>query len=247
MRRADRLFKIIQRLRRRRTVTTASELAETLEVSVRTIYRDIVHLVDSGVPIRGEAGVGYLLERSFDLPPLMFDEQEIEALVLGARVVRSWSDPALAVAAEDALAKVAAALPEGLKDRIESTPLFAMNFRRREEDMQSLAEVRRAIHQQRKLWLAYQDRSDNETSRIVRPLGLFYWGVTWTLGGWCELRDGFRSFRIDRIREYRALDLTFAPEVGKTLADLFRHYEAEAVRRDGETTTSATCGQPDES
>jgi predicted DNA-binding transcriptional regulator YafY len=226
MRRADRLFKIIQRLRRRSTVTTARELAEALEVSERTIYRDIAHLVDSGTPIRGEAGVGYLLERTFDLPPLMFDEQEIEALVLGARIVRSWSDPALAVAAEDALAKVQSALPQRLRERIDSTPLFAFNFRRRTGEMEALADIRRSIHRRRRLRLDYEDGEGTTSQRTVRPLGLFYWGVTWTLGAWCELRTDFRSFRIDRIRDFEPLE-PFADEAGKTLADLFRHHQAE--------------------
>ena len=228
MRRAERLFKIIQKLRRRRTVTTARVLAEKLEVSERTIYRDIAHLVESGVPIRGEAGVGYLLERSFDLPPLMFDDQEIEALVFGARVVRSWSDPALAAAAEDALAKIEAVMPPKLQERLERTPLFAFNFRRRTQEMEALAAVRSAIHERRKLRLVYEDSSAVPTQRTVRPLGLFFWGPTWTLGAWCELRQAFRSFRIDRIQEFDSLDLIFVEEPGKSLADLFLHYEAES-------------------
>ena len=233
MRRAERLFKIIQRLRRRPTVTTARTLSEALEVSERTIYRDIAHLMESGVPIRGEAGVGYLLERSFDLPPLMFDDQEIEALVFGARVVRSWSDPALAAAAEDALAKIESVMPPKLQERLEKTPLFAFNFRRRDQEMEALADVRQAIHRRKRLLLTYQDAELATSERVVRPLGLFFWGPRWTLGAWCELRQAFRSFRIDRISDFSLLDGQFVDEPGKTLADLFKHYEARSRAEEG--------------
>jgi predicted DNA-binding transcriptional regulator YafY len=134
MRRADRLFRIVQRLRRRTAVVTAARLAHELEVSERTIYRDVADLVASGVPIEGEAGVGYRLPRGgFDLPPLMFNEEEIEALVLGARVVKGWGDPALARAAEDVLTKVEAVLPPKLKGRIADATLFALNLREQKE------------------------------------------------------------------------------------------------------------------
>src|ERR1700736_2952047 len=127
MRRADRLFRIVQLLRRRK-LTTAKQLADELEVSERTVYRDVADLVGSGVPIRGEAGVGYALERGFDLPPLMFTEDELEALVLGARVVESWADASLAQAARQVLEKVEAVLPERLQDRVSRAALFAPGF-----------------------------------------------------------------------------------------------------------------------
>src|SRR5438067_8044689 len=126
MRRADRLFRIVQRLRRR-GATTARDLAQALEVSERTVYRDVRDLLLSGVPIQGEAGVGYALDRSFDLPPLMFDEEEIEALVLGARIVRAWADAKLARSAEEALQKIEAVLPSHLKDKLASTALYALD------------------------------------------------------------------------------------------------------------------------
>src|SRR5947209_20043905 len=127
MRRADRLFRIVQRLRRR-GATTARQLADALEVSERTVYRDIRDLTTSGVPIQGEAGVGYALDRSFDLPPLMFDETEIEALVLGARIVKAWADPQLAGAAEEALRKIESILPPRLRERLSEAALFAPGF-----------------------------------------------------------------------------------------------------------------------
>jgi predicted DNA-binding transcriptional regulator YafY len=228
MRRADRLFQIVQRLRRRASVVTAAELARELEVSERTVYRDVADLLASGVPIEGEAGVGYRLPRgAFDLPPLMFTEDEIEALVLGARVVKGWGDPALARAAEDVLAKVEVVLPPKLRDRIAGATLFALNMRRKDEFAPHLTLLRGAIRQKRKVDLDYVDRASQATTRTVWPLGLFYWGLTWTLGGWCELRTGFRNFRLDRIARAEVTDLRFVETPGRTLRDLFAYYREE--------------------
>src|SRR5436190_11772630 len=189
MRRADRLFQIVQKLRRRR-VTTAAQLGAALGVSERTIYRDIVDLSSSGVPILAEAGVGYALAKGFDLPPLMFTRDEVEALVLGARIVRAWADPALARAAEEALAKVENVLPESVKRRIPDAEVFAPDFHIDPEQRARLQPLREAIGDRRKLRLVYMDGGAQSTERVVRPLGLFFWGARWTLGAWCELRDG---------------------------------------------------------
>ncbi|MBW2312821.1 MAG: YafY family transcriptional regulator [Deltaproteobacteria bacterium] len=206
MRGADRLFQIVQILRARR-VTTAAQLAETLEVSERTVYRDVRDLMISGVPIEGEAGVGYALPRSFDLPPLMFNQRELESLVLGARLVKSWSDAELAEAADSALVKIEAVLPERLHARLDEISLFAPNYR--------------------------GERRDEEASqRTVRPIGLFFWGYNWTLTAWCELRDDFRSFRVDRIERLALQDDTFEPEPGKTLEDFLEQVTAP-VEGDG--------------
>src|SRR2546422_10946170 len=145
MRRADRLFRIVQRLRRR-GATTARQLAEALEVSERTVYRDTRDLLVSGVPIRGEAGVGYALDRSYELPPLMFDEEEIEALVLGARIVRAWADQKLARAAEEALQKIETVLPPRLKSRLGGTALLAPGFHVKAGMRNGLGDLRPAIH-----------------------------------------------------------------------------------------------------
>lgn len=241
MRRADRLFQIIQRLRRNRHPTIAAHLADVLGVSLRTVYRDIRDLVASGVPIRGEAGVGYVLSRSYDLPPLMFDEEEIEALVLGARVVRSWGDPALAAAADSVLSKVEGVLPEPLRDRVAGAALFALN-RPRKADGEMLGQLRIAIRGRRRVRLVYGDRHEQETDRIVQPLGLFYWGLLWTLGAYCELRQGFRTFRIDRIQRASLLDDSFPTVPGRTLADLFAHYAIEAEAEDAERARAAAHG-----
>jgi len=231
VRRADRLFQVIQLMRRKRVVTAAT-LAAELEVSERTIYRDIRDLVLSGVPIEGEAGVGYMLRKGFDLPPLMFTEQEIEAMVLGARVVSSWGDAALARAANDALARVESALPERLRTRLEGTPLYAPGFHVRPEVVEYLARVRGAIDGGCKLWISYADPSGSATERTVRPLGLFFWGYAWSVTAWCELRTDFRSFRLDRIRDLSVLEDRFVPEGGRTLDDYFRGMDGhEASKR----------------
>jgi predicted DNA-binding transcriptional regulator YafY len=224
MRRADRLFQIIQLLRRKR-VLTAALLADELEVSERTVYRDIRDLVSSGVPIEGEAGVGYMLRRGFDLPPLMFSEAEIEAMVLGARVVTSWGDAGLAKAAGEALARVEAALPDRLKMRLNQTPLYAPGFHVPQPMMAYLASLRSAIDERRRTHLIYNAPDAPQTDRCVRPLGLFFWGYTWSLTAWCELRQDFRSFRLDRIEQLDVLEERFAEEPGRTLDDYFRRMD----------------------
>jgi predicted DNA-binding transcriptional regulator YafY len=226
MRRADRLFQIIQLLRRRH-VLTAAAIAEDLEVSERTVYRDIADLVRSGVPIAGEAGVGYTLRRGFDLPPLMFIEEEIEALVLGTRVVSSWADEGLAKAAESALARIEAALPDRLKVKVTGSRLFAPGFHVSHAIAGTLAELRKAIDARQKVHLDYTDADGAVTERTVRPLGLFFWGNKWSLTAWCELRSDFRAFRLDRMQAMTAQPETFGPEPGKELDDFFRKMEAE--------------------
>jgi predicted DNA-binding transcriptional regulator YafY len=229
VRRADRLFQIVQLLRRRARVTAAS-LAQELEVSPRTIYRDVQDLVLSGVPIQGEAGVGYALPRTFDLPPLMFDETEIEALVLGARIVESWADPELARAARRVLSKVETVLPARLRDRIPDAALFAPGFHVRAATTAGLATLRAAIKGRRKVGLQYRDRGDAPSRRTVHPLGVFYWGASWSLGAWCELRQGFRNFRLDRVTTLDVQSETFEDAPGRTLRDFFEHYQDEAQR-----------------
>jgi predicted DNA-binding transcriptional regulator YafY len=222
MRRADRLFQIIQFLRTRR-VTTAAWLAERLEVSERTIYRDIKDLVTSGVDIEGEAGIGYVVRRGFDLPPLMFNAEEINALVLGARIVNSCADPALATAADSVLSKIETVLPEGMKKSLDQTRLFAPLMQIQTDVASHMATVRIAADNQNKIQLVY-GRADGEVSeRIIWPLGLFFWGTVWTIGAWCEFRQDFRIFRLDRIHSLVKLEQVYPLEQGKTLADLIEH------------------------
>lgn len=218
MRRADRLFQVIQLLRRR-NVVTAAWLASELEVSERTVYRDVRDLVLSGVPIEGEAGVGYMLRRGFDLPPLMFTDAEIEAMALGARIVTSWGDAALAKAAGEALARVESVLPDRLRSRLNETRLFAPGFHVPRAVIDRLPQLRSAMESRRKVRLAYTAADGAETDRVVRPIGLFFWGYGWSLAAWCELRTAFRSFRLDRIRALEVLDERFHEEPGRTLDD----------------------------
>ncbi len=234
VRRADRLFQLIQVLRRK-PVVTAAYLARELEVSERTVYRDIRDLVGSGVPIEGEAGVGYMLRKGFDLPPLMFTEREVEALVLGARVVQSWGDAALAKAATDALNRVEAALPERLRAQMDRTPLYAPGFHVRQDVLARLSELRGAIDGSQKVELSYLDVRGEQTERTVRPLGLFFWGAVWSLEAWCELRNDSRAFRLDRMQGVKVTRETFEPEPGKTLADMLAKHRDEqpwTVNRD---------------
>jgi predicted DNA-binding transcriptional regulator YafY len=218
MRRADRLFQIVSLLRRRR-FTTAAWLGERLEVSERTVYRDIADLVASGVPIEGEAGVGYRLGKDFDLPPLMFDREEIQALVLGARMVEAWADDDLRRAARSALDKVEAALPAKTRGEVEQTALFALGLKLEPSTRAMLRPIRAAIGDRRKLSFGYRDKVETITERTVRPLGIYFWGSTWTLAAWCEMRTGFRNFRVDRISELRVENDRFELESPVTLED----------------------------
>jgi predicted DNA-binding transcriptional regulator YafY len=224
VRRADRLFEIIQLLRRRR-VMTAEALAERLEVSVRTVYRDLRDLERAGTPIRGEAGVGYTLARDYDLPPLMFDEEELEALVVGARVVAGFADPALGAAAGRALAKIESVLPPRLRGRVEGTLLFTPGVVLSAEMTRHLPLLREAISTRRRVTLDYA-RDGEQSRRVVRPLGAWFWGKTWTLATWCELRQGFRNLRLDRIQAVE-LGPPFEPEPGRTLEDFLAEVRAE--------------------
>ena len=230
MRRADRLFQIIQILRRRK-LTTAQRLAEELEVSDRTIYRDIQELMCCGVPIEGEAGVGYILRHGFDLPPLMFTHEELEALVLGTRIVSSWADAALARAAEDVLMKVDAVLPPQLKNRFAESPFYVPDFHVPDAMKAALMPLRGAITLRSKVFLAYGDADAKISERVVLPLGLFYWGATWTLAAWCELRDDFRNFRLDRIKQLTVLKQVFTDEPGRTLTDFFQRMACEEEKK----------------
>lgn len=205
MRRADRLFQIVQHLRARR-LTTASQLSSWLQVSRRTIYRDIQDLSLSGVPVEGEAGVGYRLSRGFDLPPIMFTFDEVEALVAGLRMVESWGGPSLGAASRSALSKVALALPRARRSTVEDTRLFAPDFHIDKSTGDTLDAIRQAVGEKRRLTFDYVDRGKKPSSRSVRPLGLFYWGATWTVAAWCESRRDFRNFRLDRMSAVAAGD-----------------------------------------
>src|SRR5262245_8808592 len=230
MRRADRLFQIIHVLRLRRRATTATHLAERLGVSPRTVYRDVRDLIAAGTPIDGEAGVGYRIRPGYDLPPLMFDREEIQALVLGARMVRQFGDPSLRRASDAILTKVASVLPKDLAPLLSDTRLFVPRAAGLRRAADALHAAREALIARRKLQIAYAPPDGQATDRTVRPIGLFFWGKTWTLASWCELRQDFRNFRLDRVADSTVLDDTFDDEPGKTLKDLLTRYGPDAVR-----------------
>ena len=206
MRRADRLFQIIQAMRRRRGPVTAEALAAELEASKRTIYRDIADLIGQRVPIRGEAGVGYVLGDDFDMPPLMLTPDEIEAAVLGAQWVAGHSDPALARAAHDLIAKIAAAVPERLRPFVQEPATVARPAWNQVTDQLDMAQVRAWIRAGRKLKLGYRDEQGRPSERTVWPVAVGYQDTTRVLAAWCELREGFRHFRTDRVAEAEFLD-----------------------------------------
>ena len=206
MRRADRILQLLQALRRHRRPVTAHTLADELEVSVRTIYRDVAALQAERVPVRGEAGIGYVLDQGYDLPPLMFGADEIEAVILGLRWVQRRGDKELSRAARDVVAKVGAVLPVRLRPLLFDSSLIVPPFTQSVVDSVDLAELRAAIRLGRKLHIKYCDDKKIMTERVVWPLAIAYFETMRLLVGWCELRQGFRHFRTDRIARMDVLE-----------------------------------------
>ncbi|MEY2655463.1 MAG: hypothetical protein RLZZ524_2491 [Pseudomonadota bacterium] len=227
MRRAERLFELVQLIRGRR-LSTGAWLAERLGVSVRTVYRDIADLMAQGVPIEGEAGVGYRLGRGYELPPLMFSSAQAQALVAAIRVAAPRLDDRMARDAEDALGRILAVMPTTERTAADRLALFVPgHVRARMPGREALEPVRLAIDQRRKLRLDYRDAAGQPSLRVVRPLGCFCWDAVWTLAAWCEHRADFRHFRLDRMAAIETLDETFRDEPGRTLADFLRRIENE--------------------
>ncbi|XVJ70992.1 MAG: YafY family transcriptional regulator [Rhizobacter sp.] len=221
MRRADRLFHLVQLIRGRR-LSTGDWLATRLQVSLRTVYRDIADLQAQGVPIEGEAGVGYRMGAGFELPPLMFGQAEAKALVACVRIAQTRLDPELATAAEQALHKIVGVLPTTLRVAAESVVLHAPVSSLDDTTRVRLQTLRQATEAKRKLNLHYLDQNKQTSERCVRPLGCFYWDAVWILATWCELREDFRNFRVDRIQSFHVSEDRFRDEPGRTLADLLR-------------------------
>lgn len=224
MRRADRLFRLVELLRSKR-LATGGWLAEQLQISLRTLYRDIHDLSLSGVPIEGEAGVGYRLRYKLDVPPLLFDTSELEALLVGSRMVQAWGDADLAQAATGALAKIHNVLPDLLRREAQRANLFIPL--QQSNRPAHLTELRHAVRRRKIVRMTYA-REDGEISeRTLWPLGLFFWGKNWTLVGWCLLRDGFRHFRVDRIQQLLVSEESYPDLPGRRLNDFF-----DALERD---------------
>src|SRR5437764_7837472 len=226
MRRADRLFRIVRILRGGR-LQTARMLAQKLAVSERTIYRDVGDLQASGMPIEGEAGVGYTLRRDLDLPPLMFTRDELTALVLGARLVRAWGGAASAVAADQALQRIEAVLPADLRERLDAILMYAPGFQMPQLLRERLDVLHEACIDRRVVAFGYTREDGESSEREVRPLALYFWSGVWTLAGWCELRNDFRTFRMDRIQEVRVPGRDFVQKKGQRLEDYLRQARKE--------------------
>jgi predicted DNA-binding transcriptional regulator YafY len=222
MRRSDRLFDIIQRLRTARRPTTAAALAEELEVTPRTVYRDVATLQARRVPIEGEPGVGYVLRKGFDLPPLNFTIDEVEAIAVGARLVRRLKDAKLQQAADAVLAKVTVVVPERLRPHIAETPIYVSPGMTPAAEGADLAEIRAAIRDSAKLYISYVDERGRRTNRTIWPIAMAYYVDVTLVGAWCELRADYRNFRVERIRSSKVLDEHFDQDNGR----LFREWSA---------------------
>jgi predicted DNA-binding transcriptional regulator YafY len=226
VRRADRLFQIIQILRRSTRPVTASEIAGELEVSSRTIYRDVADLIARRVPIQGEAGFGYILDDAFDMPPLMLTPDEIEAAVLGAQWVAGRGEPVLANAARDLIAKITSVVPDRLRSFIADPTVGTAPPKPRALDRIDLARTREWIRDGRKIRIDYRDELGERTDRVVWPIIIGFLDDTRMLAAWCELRQDFRHFRTDRIVAAEFLDDHHGSRPG-TLRQRWKRYMTE--------------------
>lgn len=217
MRRAERLNDIVHHLRRMHQAVTANTLAETFEVSPRTIYRDIQNLIDSGVPINGEAGVGYVIDKRYHLPPIMFDVDEIEAIALGIGMVGNWTDEQFSAKAQSAFKKIQATLPAPLIQELHQISTFSAPSQYKIPWEVSFTQVRECIRRKKKVQFSYLDLQERTTQRTIWPLALISFSPVWLLAGWCELRQSFRNFRLDRISEFVPLDNRYPNEKDKNL------------------------------
>lgn len=220
-RRADRLFQIVQILRGRR-LTTAALLAERLGVSARTVYRDIRDLSLSGMPIEGEAGSGYRLLSGFDLPPLMLTNRESEALIVAIRLLKTWGGESLSKELESAQEKVLAILPEESRRKAEQTRIYAPDIALQPHSRSGFDVIHQAISSQQVLALHYRDEAGQLSWREVQPLGLFFWGEHWLLAAWCERRNDYRCFRLDRCLTITLTGRRFSESAERSLADFLR-------------------------
>jgi len=225
VRKAERLFQIVTLLRGRRLAITAKTLSETLEVSERTIYRDIQALILSGIPVEGEAGIGYLLPNHFELPPLMFSVDELMALMLGSKMVQAWSDKTLAKSATSAFEKIEAIIPEHLQQN-QPMPFIVPDFHIEQKHSEYSATIRQAIQAFSVLKISYIDAKNDISDRLIEPLSLVYWGGKWTIIAFCLLRQDYREFRIDRIQTLLTTDEKFTTSDTKNITQYLAQVSA---------------------
>lgn len=224
MSKSERLFALLTLLKSKRYAVTAKELASAMRVSERTIYRDIQSLILSGVPISGEAGVGYLLGAGAHLPPLIFNDKEMVALELGMRMVKAWSDKELAEASDSASSKILSVLPDRLKSQIEDFSILVPDFHIESQAAKYHLLLRQATDDKLKIHIDYITEVDILSSRTLQPLGQIFWGKVWTLIAWCELRHAYRNFRLDRIQALSLLNEHFKTSDMKSLQHYMRQY-----------------------
>jgi len=227
MRRADRLIKMTHFLRSRRRAVTAKRIAEEFEICTRTVYRDIQDLMDSGVPIAGEAGVGYMIDKEYYLPPIAFDADELEAISLGISMVKQWTDEVFAEKANNAFDKIQAILPAKLQGEVDQITTYSINMSSLPSApwLVSFSDLRECIRQKHKINIQYKDKTEKLTIRTIRPLALFFFSPVWLLAGWCEKRQDFRHFRLDRITSFEQGDV-FIDEPEKDF-ETYAHQEAK--------------------
>lgn len=218
MRRADRLIKITHFLRQKRRAVTAKQIAETFDICTRTVYRDIQCLMDSHVPIMGEAGVGYMIDKQYYLPPITFDADELEAIGLGISMVRQWTDNEFASKGESAFDKIQAVLPANLQGELQQITTYAISTPPPQPWTVSFSELRECIRARRKIRIIYTDENKEKTSRSLRPLALFFFSPVWLLASWCDKREDFRNFRLDRIQSLTLCEEIFEDEQSKSLS-----------------------------
>lgn len=217
MRRAERLNDIIHHLRRMYQAVTANTLADTFEVSLRTIYRDVQSLIDSGVPIRGEAGIGYVIDKQYHLPPIMFDTDEVEAIALGIGMVANWTDDEFAMKAQSACAKIQATLPAPLINELHQITTFSAPSHYKIPWEVSFTQVRECIRHKTKVQFRYLDLKQESSIRTIWPLALISFSPVWLVAGWCELRQSFRNFRLDRISDFIPLESRYENDSQRNL------------------------------
>lgn len=223
MRRADRLFQLIQILRGANGPLTGRQLAEELETSLRTVYRDVADLLAQRVPIRGEAGVGYVLEPGYDMPPLMLTPDEIEAAVLGAQWVEEHGDPTLVRAARDLIAKISDVVPDHLRPMLVDSIVTAPAARTPEPDALDMDRLRTYMRTKGKIKIRYRNGDGDESERVIWPVGLVYFETVRLIASWCELREDFRNFRTDRITAAEFLDETYPGRIEDLRAACMKH------------------------